>query len=369
MTKESKKLLFIASSPMYLEKGSSLRMYAIAENLSTKYHIDLLCYSLGKPFSLKNTRIFRTYQWYKPKLKIGKPSIQKIILDFFLLMKAIRLSIFNKYDVIHCEDFEGAFLGTVLSIINPKSKIVYDLHNRVLDNLNLYKKVGPMRHIFEFVEKIIVNKTDLLILNWAKYNSHAIFKNKNRFVYYDKIDQKLTKYPIPYNKYLIYTGNFEPYQGLYEFLSVYKNFEKKIPLVLVGQPTLDIIEYIKDSGLEKNIKLVGRLSVQGTNFLIKNAICGILPRKKGSSMKLIHYIMWGVPVIAKNTESNRELLVSNYNGWLYSDDMELKKILTKLFRNDKCFTKMNPNVNKTKNDIVNVWNQHNFIDKYCSITD
>lgn len=359
-----KRILFIAPSPLYLEKGSSLRMYAIAENLSKRYSLDILTYSLGKDFSLSNTKVYRTPKWFKPKLEVGKPTFSKIFLDLFIFCKAFSLSIKNKYDIIHCEDFEGAFIGYLISFFNTDTKLVYDLHNRVTDNLRLNSKKNSLKKISIFLEKKIVSKFDLIILNWNKYYNENIFWNKKRFLYYDKINTNVEKYPLPKEEYIIYTGNFEPYQGIKSFLNTFKEVKSNVKLVLVGPQNEDIKNFVDNNGLNNRIIFTGRLSVPKTNYLIENSLFGIVPRIAGSSMKVIHYLIRNKPVLATNTNSNQELIKDENNGWLYSNNSQLKLLLIKILSNENEIKKLIGGVKETKKKILNIWKVNNFLREY-----
>jgi len=359
-----KKILMLAPSPLYLEKGSSLRMYAIAEILSKKYNIDLLTYSTGKDFKLKNTKVHRTPKFYKPELEVGKPSFSKVFLDFMMLLKAIKLYAKNDYDIIHCEDFEGAFMGYLLTILGKKRKLVYDLHNRITDNLSYDNRKSKIIKTAKFLEKKVVKKSDLMILNWNKYSKDKIFADKRKFLFYDKINLSLEKYHLPLKGYIVYVGNFKPYQGLKEFLEVYKDIDTKIKLVLIGQPSDDIKEFVKsDKKLKEKVIFTGRLSILESNYLIKNSKFAILPRLTGSSMKVIAYLMLEKPVLAKNTLSNRELVKEGFNGFLYSNNKELKEKFARLIKGYKN-PKIKKGVQETKKMILNIWNEKRFLKEY-----
>ena len=356
-----KKILFIAPSPIYLEKGSSLRMFEVAKTLSKKYFVDIVTYSIGEKFKIKNTKIWRTPSFFKPDIPVGKPSISKILLDLFLLKKCINLITKNKYDIIHCEDFEGAAIGYSLSLFNKKYKLVYDLHNKLTDNLKIVNK-SYLNFLIAPMERLITKKFDLVILNWNKYFNDPLFNHKSRFLYYDKINLALKKYPSFKFKYIIYTGNFENYQGIKEFLNIFKDLKSQIKLVLVGKPTNEIKNFIASNSLLRDrVILTGRLPISQTNFLIKNSLFGILPRIEGSSMKLIHYIMFNKSVLARKTNSNRELLKDGFNSLLYSTEEELKQKLMFLIKNSLIMKK---GVNKTKNYILKIWEEENFLRNY-----
>ncbi len=364
-TLRSKKILFIAPSPLYVEKGSSLRMYAILEILSRYYTIDLVTYSTGKEFKLDNVTVHRTPSFFKPSLAIGKPSFEKMILDFFMYIKIIRLSLFKKYDVIHCEDFEGIALGYFSAWLNRKSHYVYDLHNRILDNLHLKSKPKKFRDkIILFLEKCFVKKSDKVILNWYKYKNDLLLSTRPNFLYYDPIDTSLADIEIPKEKYLIYSGNFEEYQGLSDFIPVFASSSVSYKLYLIGNPTKEIVDLVDRLDCKNRIVLLGRRTVQETNSYIKGATYGVLPRREGSCMKAIHYLLWSKPVIAKDTPSNREMVVHEHNGFLYKNNNELAMILLEIEDNSYFTDKLRSGVEETRDKILSVWSVENFINKY-----
>lgn len=93
--KEKDRILFIATSPLYQEKGSFLRMYSILKMLSEFYATDLINHSHAMKFYLDIVNIYRPPKYFKPMLSIGKPTAAKLVLDFLIWVKAIRLSLSN----------------------------------------------------------------------------------------------------------------------------------------------------------------------------------------------------------------------------------------------------------------------------------
>lgn len=366
-TKSKKRILFIAPSPLYLEKGSSLRMYAILEILSKKYQVDLVTYSTGRHFELENVTTHRTPSFFKPNLAVGTPSFQKILLDFFMYLKIVQLSLFNKYDIVHCEDFEGVGLGYFSSWLNNNAMFVYDLHNRILDNLHLNNKPKKWRdNTILFMEKKFVKKSDKIILNWAKYENDSLLSTRPTFLYYDPIETMLADIEVPNEQYLIYSGNFQEYQGLSDFIPVFAQSNTPYKLYLVGNPSDKVVAMIDDLQCGDRVKVFGRKPIKETNALIRGSVCGILPRNAGSqpSMKLIHYFSLQKAVIATNIECNHELLDHETNGFLYKNSKELNLILKIL--SEKEIRKLNEGVIKTKDFILKVWNTSEFITKYES---
>lgn len=364
---KQKKILFITTTPFYQEKGSTLRIYSMAKILGKDYKIDLVTYSLGKDVSIPNVNIKRTTAFFQPKIEINKISLSKILLDFLVFFKSLGLIIKNKYEIIHCEDFEAALIGRFLIFFSRNKFLVYDLHNRLIDNLELKRKVGRVfKRLISHIEVFIIKRCNLIILNWNKYNKDEIFKNKKTILYYDQINiENLETYPLPEKDYIVYSGNFEPYQGLKEFLEIFNSINLKYNVVLIGEASKEIINLVKEQHqLSNPIIFTGRLSVAQTNYLIKNSIASILPRIEGSSMKVIHYLMLNKPVIAKATLSNEELLSDGYNAFLYDSPEELKDILIDMNNNLDKVKLLEYGVEKSKQTILLNWDTESFLEKY-----
>jgi glycosyltransferase involved in cell wall biosynthesis len=48
-------------------------------------------------------------------------------------------------------------------------------------------------------------------------------------------------------------------------------------------------------------------------------------------------LFYGIPVIARNIDSNYELITKNKTGILFNDEQELEEILKKIIRNELVF--------------------------------
>lgn len=355
---KKKRILMIVTTPFYKEKGSSLRVYSILENLSKNYYIDLVTYSIGRDINLKNVNIIRTTSLFKPNLKVSKPTLSKLFLDFLILMKCFKLIFFKKYDIIHTEDFESAFIGYILSFLK-KYYFVYDLHNRIIDNLNIINYNNKFfLYFILFLEKKIIKKVDLIILNWNIYYDSIIFKNKKKIIYYDKIELALRKVNLNLTNYVVYSGNSEPYQGIFQLIKYFQKLETDVKLVLVGNMNEEIKKYITENNLSNRIIMTGILSIKETNFILNNSLFCILPRIYGSqpSMKAIHYFISEKPILAKNIKANKELLIENFNCLYYKNYNDFKDSFNKMVNIvEKNYFEKNLKITKSK--ILNNWNQ------------
>jgi glycosyltransferase involved in cell wall biosynthesis len=366
-----KRVLVIAATPFYLEKGSSLRVYSVLKQLTSRYQVDLITYAIGSQPDLKNLKIHRTPPWFKPKIGVSNLSIKKMILDFLVLFKSLWLVLSNDYDIIHCEDFEAAAIGSLLSPFIRKKKRIYDLHNRISDNLAI-KGRRLLGQWVKPLERLITKTFDLIMVNWSHYLQQKLLKKKTKFLFYDQIKTKVKEVDeFNLDDYLVYAGNFEKYQGVEEFLKVFSDVETDYQLVLVGQPTEKIKQLIQEKNLDQRVKLLGQLSFEQTNYIIKNALAAIAPRSYGKqpSMKLVHYLYWEKPIIASEIPANLVLLKNSYNSWLYKDKKDLKRLLKKLDSEKTNLIKpLLTGIKQTKQKITQTWTEDYFFKKYEQTT-
>jgi len=362
---KKKKILFIACMPLYDEKGSSLRAYSALKYLTKEFCIDVVTYIHGKPLPdlLHDIRLIRTNLLYKPHLKTGHVTIGKLFLDILVFIQTTILLVIGrtKYTAIHAEDFEAAFIGSILSKIF-RIKLVYNLHNTIEDNLKVTGKKPS--GIIKYLSSFTIASADLIILNWGIYLKDERFLKEKSFLFYDSITNFIEPIQPPTdNPYLVYSGNFENYQGVKNFLIAYSESICKYDIVLIGKYTSEIKELIQKLGVSNRVYLTGVQRIEHSNSLISKAEYGILPRITGSSMKAIHYIILKKPIIATDTAHNHELISHKYNGLLYSSHEQLVAILDNLPRPNSLLS----GIKETRKYIQNNSDPNTFLKNYKSL--
>jgi glycosyltransferase involved in cell wall biosynthesis len=361
MTNTKKRILAISSTPFYTPKGSSLRVKSVIEKLVKEYDVDLLTFPVGEDLQIKGLNILRVLPWFKPKLDVSKITLKRIFLDKFLLHNAFFKTIFGKYEIIHCEDFEAASIGWFLSLFFWNKKYVYDLHNSIVDNLDITGKSKLFLKIARFLESVVISRFDLIILNWNMYKDIPSISKKKQFLFYDQTEVKEEKVDLPVKgKYLAYSGNFEKYQGIEEFLEVYKKANIEIPLILVGDSS-------KLTNIPQNVYQTGKLPITQSNYILKRALMALIPRTYGKQpgLKMIHHIMLGVPTLATDIEANRESLENGVNAILYKNDQELTDILRNIDKID--YDVLISGINKSQKKINEIWSDEYFLNNYREI--
>lgn len=359
----NKKILDIVTTPYLIPKGSSLRVDSVLKKLAKDNHIDLLVYPVGEDPKYENVNIIRVNSKKDLNLGVSEISFKKLKLDLQILFKAFSLVKRNKYDVIHCEDFEAAFVGSILSLFFKKPRYVYDLHNTIVDNLRITKKPKILINIFSLLSKFVYSRFNLVIANWKIYEDIV----DNTFLLYDESDIKFKEVEIPTkNKYLAYSGNFKKYQGVEEFVKVYAKVKPSYDLVLIGEPTEEIKDLVKELDLLNRIHFTGILDIKESNYILKNSEFCLIPRISGDQpgLKMIHHIMLGKISLASDISANREILKNGYNSILYKSEEELNKILRDIDNGNINVELFDKGIKETKGEIEEIWSQEYFDKHY-----
>ncbi|MBU1975638.1 MAG: glycosyltransferase [Nanoarchaeota archaeon] len=297
------KILLIATTPFVIEKGSSLRVFFMAKTLANAGHkVDVLTYPVGNTPKIKNLRVIRVKSGYN-RTGAG-PSLAKTFLNLKILSEAKKLLKKNRYDVVQGEDTEAGFIACLL---RGDHKLVYDMHNRMSEQLVLHKWY-PLVPLAYGVEKVLFSRPDLIITNWKRVQKQLGNRSKPAVLIYDSVtlEKSPLKFKLP-QKYIVYTGNFEHYQGVDLLVEAYWKSNTSLALILVGPHSKKTLLRPGKKGM---IKFLGRLSVNETNYVISNSEFCVIPRVHGKqpSMKIIHYLLNKKSVLATDIECNQEIL-------------------------------------------------------------
>lgn len=364
---QNKKILCIVTSPYQIPKGSSLRIDSILQKLAENNQVDVLAYPAGNDPEYKNVKTFRILSWTKASFSVSEVSARKLFFDLCILLRSFWMMIIKKYDIVHCEDFEAASAGFVLTFFFRKSKYVYDLHNTINDNLRITRKPEWFIKFAKWLAGTIYSRYDLIITNWDIYRNVS---KKKRFLLYDESDLNTVKIDIPTKKkYLAYSGNFQKYQGVEEFIKVYAKTKTNFDLVLVGKATKEIKGLVKRLGLDNKVYFTGMLDIEKSNYILTHAELCLIPRIEGDQpgLKMIHHIMLGKVSLATDIPANQELLKNGYNGILYSSEKELIKILDDISKEKINMQKLQKGIKETQEHVRKIWSKKYFNENYFSV--
>ncbi len=325
------KILMIAPEPIFEPRGTPLSVVGRLKALSDMgYQVDLLTYSIGEDFLLRGVRIRRIIRIPGiNKVKIG-PSIAKIPLDLCLFIKTGMTLLKQKYDCIHTHEEAGSW-GVLFSKLF-RIPHIYDMHSslpqqlknfqfthskiliRIFEILELWvlKNASGIITIcpdlFHHVKGVCPEKESILIENVIDYG--MVFGDEDRSAEIRKI------YHLDGKCIVLYTGTFEPYQGLdlliESSVKVISRMESVVFFMVGGHPDQIslYISKVHEKGVENHFIFRGQVLPQEVNSYVRCADVLLSPRTSGTNtpLKIYAYLRSGVPIVATRLLTHTQVL-------------------------------------------------------------
>jgi len=229
----------------------------------------------------------------------------------FLISAKIYL-FFKRYDILYTrEQLVGLFFKDFILEIHSLPSNIKTFHKKI------WQKAKALIVLTSFIKKKLVevgikgNKI-LVAPDGVDLEKFAIDVSKQ------EAQERLN---LPKDKKIIlYSGSFYLYdwKGIAILLEAVKYFEKDWVLILVGGNKNEIEEIRKKYNLDK-VLLIERRPHSEIPYYLKAADVLVIPNKKGdqfseeytSPLKLFEYMASGVPIVASDLPSIRDILYEN----------------------------------------------------------
>ena len=329
------KILMLAPEPVFEPRGTPISIYQRLWAISSLGHdVDLLTYHVGTDIVIPNVRIIRTLKIpFIKTVKIG-PSWAKPFLDLLLFLYAIILLLKGDYDVIHSHE-EASFFAMILAPLFRTSHL-YDMHSSLPQQLENFKfgNWHLLIKIFKILERWVLKTCDTVItidLDLATY-VRAINPTIRQLVIENlpvhtnlftlrphDLQQKCHQFEPDGRLPILYTGTFEPYQGLELLLESIPTVKQACPqayfILVGGQP--DQIEQlqtiVRKYQLEADICFIGIVPPEEAMGYLDIAAILVSPRIGGTSvpLKIYSYLHAGKPIVATRLPAHTQVLDSS----------------------------------------------------------
>jgi glycosyltransferase involved in cell wall biosynthesis len=323
------KILMLAPTPFFADRGCHVRIYEEARVLIAKGHrVEIITYHIGRDLPGIITRRIPSVPWYR-KLEAG-PSWHKPYLDILLFFKALSVSRTFKPDLIHAHLHEGAFIGILLKKI-LRIPILFDCQGSLTGEIVDHGFVGKRSvaaaifgwlesFINKSVDTIITSSTpsaDELVKSWGvpKRLVTAVTDgvNSDEFSVSDKTAaRKILNLPenLPVAAFL---GLFNRYQGvdlLLEVISLLKKRGSRIHFLLMGFPDDKYRRLALAAGIDDMITFTGKVDYAQAPLYLSAADVALSPKISLSEAngKLFNYMACALPCLVFETPVNREIL-------------------------------------------------------------
>jgi glycosyltransferase involved in cell wall biosynthesis len=298
--------------------------------------VDLLTYHLGQDVIIPNVAIHRTPHFgFIKAIRIG-PSPTKLFLDLLLVIKAFRLLRKGRYHLIHAHE-EASFFGVVLAK-RFGIRHLYDMHSSLPQQLTLsdsrYARSAPLVRLFKWIEHYVIKSTDAIITICPELEKHVkkvngriprimiedvVFEEDSRTLSEQDLQRFREAHSLNGKRVVLYTGNFEPYQGLDLLVAsaerVLRQHKDVVFLLMGGEP--DQVRYYQDwvgnLGLLPHFRFTGLRPHDEVPQAMRLSHVLVSPRISGTNtpLKIYSYLQSGRPIVATDLLTHTQILRSD----------------------------------------------------------
>ncbi len=321
------RILFLAPQPFFEVRGTPLAVLHMTRALVALGHeVDLLTFPQGEPAPTSGIRHLRSLRLPVGRVKAG-PSFAKMALDVPFLIEAVLRLAFGRYDVVHAVEEAAHLVAPFARLL--RVPLVMDVDSSIPDQLRYsgFAGRGPILWLAQTLEKHALRHSAAAVTVCTSLTEgvKALAPQVPVFQVEDPPLADRSEPPSP-NAVLelrrslalsslpvvLYSGNFEPYQGV-ELLIDAGALVPGAQLLLMGGEPAEIARMRERTrvlgSLERCCFAGKRPPTELPAFL---ALASVLasPRVKGENtpFKVYTYLASGKPIVATRIATHTQLL-------------------------------------------------------------
>jgi glycosyltransferase involved in cell wall biosynthesis len=330
------RILMIAPQPFYQDRGTPIALRHVLQALGElDYEVDLLSFPLGRPLAITgvshqtvaNPLGFRS-------MPIGF-SFKKLFLDLVLLAAACRQLRRRRYRLVHAVEEAAYFVWLPCRVAGVP--LVYDMQSSIPEQVAAVPvlRSRPVQWLLRRAEGWLVRHADYVVAS-AGLGRHvaaiapAVPHREWRFPERSGGGRSLPpdrsgeqrrlarkELDLPRQaRLLVYSGNFEPYQGLDVLLQALPLVAAAAPdsvLVLVGaegEAQSEAVRSQLDPALQAHLRVVARQPRERVGRYLAAADILVSPRLWGDNapLKIFDYLGAARPIVATDILAHRAVL-------------------------------------------------------------
>ncbi len=346
------KILMIAPTPFFADRGCHVRIYEQARTLSALGHQVALCtYHNGREIGGLETYRIPNIPWYN-KLEAG-PSLHKVYLDLLLLGLTWKVARRWRPDVLHGHLHEGTLLaGLTGRLLNIPS--VGDLQGSLTGELHAHRFLGGNRLLLaplRYLERAIDHHPNMLVASCAQVESElrSQFAVAHVLLAPDGVDTGMFRDDIQPDglassvpagrRVVVYLGLLNRYQGVDHLIAAIPQVLQTVPdahFLIMGYPQVETYrERARQLGIGANVTFTGRLDYRDAPQYLALGDIAVSPKLDSteSNGKLYNYMAMGLPTVAFDTPVNHEILGDDGIYAALGHTGELAKAIVGLLQN------------------------------------
>lgn len=323
------RVLVVAPEPFYEDRGTPIAVCQLLQALSQlSYEVDVLTYPVGRTIEIPGVRYFRTSNPLGFRQVPVGFSLRKVLLDLTLVPELLRRLGEGGYCCIHAVE-EAAFLAVLLGR-RFRVPVIYDMQSSLPEQLakHIAFRGAVAQLALRRMERWLLLHADSVVSSAGlaqRVRALAPGVRLREWQYSatlpaastDEVAALRRSIGVPEGRpVVLYSGTFEPYQGLPELLAAIPHVRAEIPdvvFLLVGAPDSGgtLVERgHADLVREGALRVVKRQPREKIPAFLALADVVVSPRAYGDNLplKIFDYMAAGKPIVATDIPAHRAVL-------------------------------------------------------------
>ncbi|MFT6033174.1 MAG: glycosyltransferase involved in cell wall biosynthesis [Arenicella sp.] len=344
-------VLHIAPTPFFADRGCHIRIQGIVDCLAQLGYDNLVCtYHHGRDVpSVKTSRISVIKNYTKTE---AGPSKHKLLADWKLLWLVVKEIRRTKPAAIHAHLHEGLMIGLVAKLLFFWTRIplVADMQGSLVGELEThgsFKKNAWLRWPVRTIEACLMWFAKTIVCS----STHALEKIKTEFNLSDKkislvqdgaraattiskSEERALRAGLGLpegKKIVVYSGALLDSKGLAELkqLIVLCAQSDALHFLIIGYPSDDLEVFLSQHNVTECCTLTGQVEFETLPSLLQLSDIAIDPKFSDAgegSGKMLNYLACGLPVMAFDSQNNRDFLPAGTSLAKTVDEMSIQLI-------------------------------------------
>jgi len=320
------RVLFLAPQPFFEVRGTPLAVLAMVRALTELGHeVDLLTYPQGEDVDIPRLRLLRSLRLPVGRVKAG-PSLAKLLLDVPFMLQACWRMATGRYDLVHAVEEAAHAAAPVARLL--RLPLIVDVDSSIPDQLRYsgFATRGPLLWLAERLERYALRRATAVVTVCTSLTEGVKARAPEALVFQiedpplvdsrrppeGELQRLRHSLGLDARPVVLYSGNFEPYQGVPLLVEAAAEVPEAQFLFMGGEPQM--VEAMRARARElgagdRSLFSGKRPPSELPAFL---AVASLLasPRSKGENtpFKIYTYLASGKPLVATRIPSHTQLL-------------------------------------------------------------
>lgn len=323
------RVLVVAPQPFYEDRGTPIAVCQLLRALSQlAYEVDVVTFPIGQSIDIPGVRYYRASNPFRVRRVPVGLSVAKLLLDVTLISELARRLSAGGYACIHAVE-EAAFPAVVLGQ-RFRVPVIYDMQSSLPEQLARHPglRSAPAQSALLGLERWLLRRAHSVVSSSGlaqRVRALAPGARLREWTFACALpaaapgEAEALRMDLgiePGQPVVLYSGTFEPYQGLPELLTAIPPVREEVPgacFVLLGADeaggtavTRGHADLVRDGAL----RVVKRQPRERVPAFLSLADVLVSPRAFGDNLplKIFDYMAAGRPIVATDIPAHRSLL-------------------------------------------------------------